>query len=106
MDPRAKAAGEDYHVCRLDTYNWEWNVRAAVAAKIIPYVGHSALELVDDLLQLLLNCEVPTNRLPSHLKGWRRVDQSIAPITRVGVFKGELSEPNLNCWPSPLAPNL
>ena len=90
MDPRAKAAGTEYHVSRMDMYNWEANVRAAVAAKLIPFVGHSALELVDQLLQLLLNCEVPTDQLPNHLKGWRRVDTSIAPITRVGVFKGEV----------------
>ena len=87
MDPRAKAAGFEYHDLRADWYNWEFSVRAAVRANLIPPVSHTNLELNNDLLGMLLDAGVPPEKLPPHLRGLRRVDTSIKPITRVGMIK-------------------
>lgn len=88
---------------RLDMHNWAWNVRGAVKAKLIPFVGHTELKLVDQVVSVLLDADVPIDRLPPHVQGWRRVNTDIAPITRVGVFEGQFVK--YNSQPPPIMSN-
>ena len=46
----AKASGLASANSRMGLYAWDWNVRAEIAAKLIPDIGHTRLWLIDAIV--------------------------------------------------------
>lgn len=80
-DFRSKAASQRIKDASLRGSRESWNVRSAVAAKIIPPIYHFQLALRDMFGDIVR--DIPLNNMGA-LCGWRRVDQSIAPTIPVG----------------------
>ncbi len=80
-DFRSKAASQRIKDASLRGSRESWNVRSAVAAKIIPPIYHFQLALRDMFGDIVR--DIPLKNMGA-LRGWRRVDQSIAPTIPVG----------------------
>jgi hypothetical protein len=80
-DFRAKAASQRIKDACLRGSRDSWNVRSAVAANVIPPIYHFRLALRDMLCDIVKHTPL---RIMEALRGWRRVDQSIAPTIPVG----------------------
>ena len=80
-DVRARASGQRAKDACLRGSRDVWNVRSAVKAGVIPCILHHRVYLRDMLCDIVRGS--PLEAMVA-LKGWRRVDQSLAPTVPVG----------------------
>ena len=55
-------------------FDFAWNVRALVHAKMMANVGHTHLWLVDAVLDVVQTHKLPASCIPALYRSWRRTD--------------------------------
>ena len=91
----ARHASLRYKAALVDWFDYRWNVKSLIRAKILPHCGHFFLWLRDQLCDIVEG--TPLEKMDiACLRGWKRLDTSRVPIVPRGV---------IHCERRPLGPS-
>jgi hypothetical protein len=100
--PAAKASGPITTAGRTLLFDLNWNVRAGVAAGLVPDVGHSHIWFVDALLDVVNVNKLGDDCVPPLFRSWRRTETMSDPMLKWGVQFEALGLGGQGALPSPI----
>jgi hypothetical protein len=100
--PGAKASGPITTAGRTLLFDLNWNVRAGVAAGLVPDIGHAQIWLVDALLDVVNVNNLGGDCVPPLFRSWRRTETRLDPILTWGVQFEALGLGGQGALPSPI----